>query len=63
MPDELAGHGLRPPLLAVDAGDNSRFRSALDNAGSATPSNRYSATNATRPNKALLDAGVTSAEA
>ena len=32
MLDELAEHGLRPPLLAADAGygDNSQFRSALD---------------------------------
>ncbi|PSK57182.1 hypothetical protein B0E53_07026 [Micromonospora sp. MH33] len=35
MLDELAGHGLRPPLLAADAGygDNSQFRSALDERG------------------------------
>ncbi|MGY3520292.1 IS701 family transposase [Micromonospora sp. PTRAS2] len=35
MLDELAEHGLRPPLLAADAGygDNSRFRSALDERG------------------------------
>ncbi|WP_232075932.1 IS701 family transposase [Phytohabitans suffuscus] len=32
MLDELAEHGLRPPVLAADAGygDNSQFRSALD---------------------------------
>ncbi|WP_240639250.1 transposase [Micromonospora ureilytica] len=32
MLDELAEHGLRPPLLAADTGygDNSQFRSALD---------------------------------
>lgn len=32
MLNELADHGLRPPLLAADAGygDNSQFRSALD---------------------------------
>ncbi len=35
MLDELADHGLRPPLLAADAGygDNSQFRSALDERG------------------------------
>jgi SRSO17 transposase len=35
MLDELSGHGLRPPLLAADAGygDNSQFRSALDERG------------------------------
>ncbi|WP_446209790.1 IS701 family transposase [Micromonospora sp. IBSANI012] len=35
MLDELAGHGLRPPVLAADAGygDNSQFRSALDERG------------------------------
>ncbi len=35
MLDELAGHGLRPPLLAADAGygDNGPFRSALDERG------------------------------
>jgi SRSO17 transposase len=35
MLDELAGHGLRPPLLAADAGygDNGQFRSALDERG------------------------------
>nr|WP_307793511.1 IS701 family transposase [Amycolatopsis sp. MtRt-6] len=32
MLDELAGHGLRPPVLVADAGygDNSQFRAALD---------------------------------
>ena len=35
MLDELAEHGLRPPLLAADAGygDNSQFRAALDERG------------------------------
>jgi SRSO17 transposase len=35
MLDELAGHGLRPPVLVADAGygDNSRFRAALDERG------------------------------
>ncbi|TWJ28530.1 SRSO17 transposase [Micromonospora sagamiensis] len=35
MLDELAGHELRPPLLAADAGygDNSQFRGALDERG------------------------------
>jgi SRSO17 transposase len=35
MLDELADRGLRPPLLAADAGygDNSQFRSALDDRG------------------------------
>ncbi|WP_199561945.1 IS701 family transposase [Micromonospora deserti] len=35
MLDELADHGLWPPLLAADAGygDNSQFRSALDQRG------------------------------
>jgi SRSO17 transposase len=35
MLDALAGHGLRPPLVAADAGygDSSQFRSALDERG------------------------------
>lgn len=35
MLNELADHGLRPPLLAADAGygDNSQFRSVLDQRG------------------------------